>query len=73
MAPCEILGLESSDEISSGEEDETTLPPNYRFYSDRIADSNHILKKLKRINRLADKDFKTLGEGIKRAQEQTLL
>ena len=48
--PEEIIPLNSADEISSGEEDGRTLPSNYKFYAERIADAEKILKKLRKMN-----------------------
>jgi len=44
------MPLNSDDEVSSAEEDEECQPRNYRFYAERIADAEQMLKQLRAGN-----------------------
>jgi hypothetical protein len=67
-----IRPLLSDDEISSGEEDEGNLPPNYWFFAERIRESEGLLKKVKKINEACEDQYSRVKRGIGKAKVETM-
>ena len=70
--PLEIHTLDSDDEISSGEEDEDCLPPNYKFFSERISHANQMLKQLRNTNQAVEALFTNVTNSVGIAKKETL-
>lgn len=68
----DILPLDSADEVSSGEEDKDCQPRNYRFYAERIAHAESMLKQLRAGNLAVETVFAKCGEAVEKAKAETL-
>ncbi|CDW83278.1 voltagegated ion channel superfamily [Stylonychia lemnae] len=64
--------LNSQDEISFDEEDEYSLPESYRFYSERIGETEHVLKKFKKMMNNCQEKFQHLNRLLKQSDVSSL-